>query len=836
MHFSSLHYLWWILPIIAILGAIYAFSLVDRPKIRKISALTARLLGILLILLALCRPFMKSSTDDLHVVFLLDGSASVSVDGMESALGKIEESISNLGATDSYDLYLYADEPRRVSPEEAKDFIAECRAHGGEAEFRSASKLSSAIIKTRLRFPADKTKRLVIYSDGVPTDSQLEKELANLQQEGIEPHFNRLPGLNVAEASVTSFRALVPVAFEGEIVRMRAEIASSKDMNCIVRLLNRGVSVQQREIKLTKGKENNIGFDVAMNITGATSWTLEIIPENDHFPANNQVSTTVQVSGKPRVLVIHQNPREMRPFSRAMNKQGIELDIRGARGLPQNLQELLSFKAIILADVPATELTVEQMTNLKRYVGDFGGGLAMLGSENSFGIGGYYNTPIDEILPLVSRYEKEKQKPSLAMVLVIDKSGSMDGAPIQLARQASKSAVDLMGIQDSIAVIGFDSDSKVIVPMTSVSAKGSVIDAIDTLTAGGGTNLYPAMLSAKEMLETSPAKVKHMIILSDGQTMDADYLGMASEMASQRITISTVALGDGAAKELMAAISQEGKGRYYETTDPSNMPQIFTKETMQASRSAIKEDVFSSIFMSDHPLANGFEGAEFPFVMGYVMTKPRPTATVVLAAETGDPLLAVSRYGLGTTLSYASDLTEKWGSEWLSWDACSKFWNQAIRAVLRKEDGQGISIRQEDANNLWNLNIRRNDEGGKAIDNVKWRATALNQDGKSIPVSIEQSGIGTYAANLDLTGSDKIALQVQDTADGHSKTLYWQRAYPAEYQLDSELNKLLAQSPSIDPGSIRANLTKDSVDSDSQPLFVFFGIGLLITGIALRRI
>src|SRR5690606_17270890 len=122
----------------------------------------------------------------------------------------------------------------------------------------------------------------------------------------------------------------------------------------------------------------------------------------------------------------------------------------------------------------------------KQYVIDLGGGLMMLGSENSFGLGGYYKTPVEEVLPLVSRFEKEKEKPSLAMVLVIDKSGSMDGLPIQLARQAAKAAVELLSARDSIAVVGFDDQAQVVCEMTSAADGETVQAAIDSLQAGGG--------------------------------------------------------------------------------------------------------------------------------------------------------------------------------------------------------------------------------------------------------------------------------------------------------------------------------------------------------------
>jgi len=836
MSFSNFTYVYWIIPAVVLIGLGYYFSLVDRPKGWKIASVVCRVLAILFILLGLCRPYFSSSSDKVHVAFLLDGSASVSIEGMEQGLVEIEKSIAELESTDSYSLYLFASQPKQTSTDEIRKYIELCKEHGGDADFRAATTLSPAVLGSRLEFPSDKSKRLVIFSDGNATDENVKGILQGAQSEGVDVKHHQVASLAEPEAAVLSFEALTGNAFEGEIVRMRGVIQSNESMNCVARLLNRGVEVQRVPVKLSAGEPSSIGFDVEMTISGATSWTLEIEPEKDYFSFNNSVSATVLVSGTPRVLVIHQKSKEMRSFSRAMRKQGIELDMRGAKGLPQSLNELMAFKAIVLADVPATDLTMAQMRNLKRYVGDFGGGLVMLGSENSFGIGGYYGTPVDEVLPLTSRYEKEKQKPSMAMALVIDKSGSMDGMPIQLARQAAKAAVDLLGVQDSIAVVGFDSNAQTIVEMTSASAKGSVQDAIDTLDASGGTNLEPAMQRAKEMLERSPAKIKHMIILSDGQTAGSGFIDMAQEMAGQSMTISTVALGEGAAKDLMQSIASEGKGRYYETDDPVNMPQIFTKETMQASRSAIKEDIYSTALIGEHPMTNGFEAAEFPFVMGYVMTKPRPTATLVLAAETGDPLLAVNRYGLGSSIAYASDLTEKWGAEWLGWSAGAKFWSQALRSVLRKENGQGIQVSHTIQQDRWALDVIRKDDGGRLVDNVEWRIQAMDENGDALPVSQQQNGVGSYAISVELGNSSKAAVLIQDPADGRSKTLYWDRPYPKEYVLNAEPAPEFAELPSISASSIRQDLPENTIDQEAQSHFFFIGISFLIAGVLMRRI
>ncbi len=234
---------------------------------------------------------------------------------------------------------------------------------------------------------------------------------------------------------------------------------------------------------------------------------------------------------------------KMRDFARAMEEQQFVVERRPPHGLPKRMDRLLAYDAIILADVPATDMSPRQMELLKRYVSEFGGGLAMLGSEDSFGLGGYYKTPVEEVLPLVSRFEKEKEKPSMAMVLVIDKSGSMSGLPIALARQAAKAAVELLGGRDQIGVVAFDSQPYVAVPMSYANDTATIKDQINSIGAGGGTYMYSGMVEAKRMLENTEAKIKHMIVLGDGQTGAADHEGLVQELVGMRVTVSTVALG-----------------------------------------------------------------------------------------------------------------------------------------------------------------------------------------------------------------------------------------------------------------------------------------------------
>jgi Ca-activated chloride channel family protein len=836
MQFSTLLPLWLLAACAAASVFVWRRSLVDRPPARKWLAHGLRLLGAVCLILALCRPYWLSKSDQLHVVYLVDVSESVDPEAIRGAVTEIEKASGGLKSSDRSSLLSFGSRLATADVKSLRKLADEATAGTADASARNSTKLAEALLGSRLAFDAGMARRLVVFSDGCPTTPGVEAAIKTLREEGVDLRFRPMEGLRRPEAALVALEPAARVAYRGEIVRMRLRMRANEAMNATARILHGGVAVASTPVKLEAGKETAVTLDVEMTSAGESRWEAELQAEKDWFPVNNKVATTITVKGEPRLLALHRDEKQLRPLARALKKQGLELELRGERGLPETMAELLAFDAVILADVPATSMNTRQMELLRRYVSDFGGGLAMLGSENSFGLGGYFRTPVEEALPLTSRYEKEKQKPSLAMVLVIDKSGSMDGQPIALARASAKAAAELLGAQDQIAVVGFDSDTRVILNMTSAADRGTVMNSIDSLEASGGTDAYPGMVKGRELLQNAVAKVKHMIVLSDGQTPDNDFAGLVRDMRAQGMTVSSVCLGAGAAKDVMQLIAQEGGGRYYETEDPATMPQIFTKETMQASRSAIKEDLYASVVTGDHPILSGYEKTQLPYVLGYVMTQTKPTANLLLAAETGDPLLAICRYGLGTGLCWTSDLTEKWGGEWLGWGNGGAFWAQVFRGIVRKEQSTGLSAAGAVDRERWLVNVTRRDEQDRPVDRVKWNAKAIDANGADLPVSIRQTGVGRYEASVNLTGHERVNLSLRDTDHSLMKTLGWQRDYPAEYRLDREADAALAALPRFDPGKVRADLPSTAVYQDIAHWFVYAGFSLLIGGIAVRRI
>ena len=404
----------------------------------------------------------------------------------------------------------------------------------------------------------------------------------------------------------------------------------------------------------------------------------------------------------------------------------------------------------MLSNVPANDLSTRQMDVIRSFVSELGGGFIMLGGDESFGLGGYYRTVIEDVLPVRSDFEKEKEKPGLGMVLVIDKSGSMGGQKIELAKDAARATVELLGGKDQIGVIAFDGSPYWVSPMTSVSRKAAVIDSIASIETGGGTALYPAMQEAFRALQATTAKLKHVLILTDGYSTPGDMEGIAQDMAALRITVSTVGLGD-VDQNLLERIAEVGHGRSYFCTDATSVPQIFARETITAGKSAINEDPFLPFLARATPVLNGINFAEAPFLLGYVVTQPKATSEVILVQpETRDPLLCWWRYGLGMSVAFTSDAKSRWAADWLTWEGFNRFWAQIVRHAMTKSDFEGMTVDLQ----------RRGRHGRVVIDTVNRDGQFLNkvvskldigQSSVESPVGdVESIGAGRYVADFEM--------------------------------------------------------------------------------------
>ena len=234
--------------------------------------------------------------------------------------------------------------------------------------------------------------------------------------------------------------------------------------------------------------------------------------------------------------------------------------------------------------------------------------------------------------------------------------------------------------------------------MTSAADRGSIAGRIATINAGGGTEIYPAMTAAGEALSGVKAKVRHMIVLTDGQTGGSGYPELAAQLHNQGVTISTVGIGQGFHGQLLQTIAAAGGGKFYETLDPTNLPRIFTQDAMVHMGKLIREESFKPKQIERHLMLSGLPVDHAPTLMGYVKTQRKATAAVPLVTDMDDPLLAHWQFGLGKVTAFASDAKSRWAAPWITgWPGYAQFWAQVLRETAHKPQSRFMDVRLAEA-------------------------------------------------------------------------------------------------------------------------------------------
>ena len=833
---------WWmstLLVAVPLLVWYFRRTLSDFPPRQLLASLITRALVVTLLALGLSGLTLLNPTSQQFVIVAIDQSLSVAdgeVSGPDAALESprksqvdefLEKAMTSSAIGEHKVMYLpFASQAGALSQERSKPVVATTDAAATSVSTdpanrggldRNATDLAAAIRSAAGAMPPDYVPRILLMTDGNQTRGDaLQAALGTTsiatEKRGATKHpQNRSPVLipidtvplkvrDDPEVQVAAVEVPAQVR-EGEPFYVEVVINSNHEDEGKVEVFRGAHKVLSEDRKLKPG-ENRFRFQQSITGERLAQYTVKIGGlKTDTLLDNNTDSGLVFTTGKPRVLLIESDTKLAQQLVWALQQEEIQVDVRPVEGMPDSLADLQNYELLALSNVPATSLTQRQMELARTYVQDLGGGFMMLGGDQSFGLGGYYKTVLEEILPVRSDFEKEKEKPSLGMVLVIDKSGSMGGEKIEMAKEAAKSAAELLGPRDQLGVIAFDGNFYWVSEMQSAANKGRIIDDISRVEAGGGTTMAPAMEEAYNTLVGATAKLKHVIVLTDGISSPGDFESIAQNMATSRITCSTVAVGEGCDSKLLEEIARIGQGRYFEAMDPSSLPQIFAKETMTASKSAINEQPFiPQVIRPSQTLADiDFETA--PFLLGYVVTRPKATCEFILAAESGDPLLAWWRYGLGTTVAFTSDAKSRWGAEWLTWPGYSKFWAQVIRHAMRKNDVKGVIVDVKQERRRATVSLDAIDPSGKFLNQAVTEATIIDPQLGQKKIELKQTAPGRYVADFETPASGAYHLNiVQKTAAGtplHQQTRGLIVGYPDELRLrptNNELLKTLSES------------------------------------------
>ena len=825
-------------------------SLVDLSRTQRLISLILRSLIIVLLILSLADFQYLKPDDKLAVVFLADISDSISAEGLKQAQDYIEAAIKfredgQSGVMAFTDTVGLVQDFRAETDGEFNLAKIKAQWFEDEEDAGDTTNIAQAIETAWGVFPANTNRRIVLISDGVETQGDAIRTVLRGKDFGME--IDTLPIYPSNQPEVMVERIDVPVQVkQGEPFNLEVLVHSNHEDFAELRLFKSKFEVAKQQVRLEAGK-NRVRFPQTSTESGMLTYDAVCRSIEDTRYDNNHALGIVVVSGRPKVLLIEENESQARYLARALEDAEIQVNVRNGLGVPSELSDLQNYDLVIFSDVPANRLNQRQMELLRTYVQDLGGGFVMLGSENSFGLGGYYKTPIEEILPVRTDTEKKKETPSIAMVLVIDKSGSMGGLKIELAKEAARATVELLGRRDKIGIIAFDGSPHWITEMHSASDKLYLSDQIGSLSAGGGTNLYPALQQAYLVLTQTTAKLKHVIVLSDGHSQSGDWYGIVNSMHAERMTVSTVGIGSGADMNLLANIANWGGGRDYFTQDAYNIPQIFAKETVTASKSAIIDEPFVPLIIKTTQVLEGLDLELAPFLLGYVATQPRPTAEVFLVSDRGDPLLASWQYGLGKSVAFTSDAKARWASDWLEWAGFGKFWAQLARDTMRKSTISNFQAQIHQEKGVAHLAIDAINDTGDFLNELESDISLIPPDLKKQQLDSAQTAPGKYELDFPVKEMGTYFVNIMQKQHGevvNTQVTGTVVSYADEYLVRNANEALLTQMASTSGGKFNPS-PEAAFRPPQQPVvrrihlwrsMLTVAAFLLLLDIALRRI
>ena len=656
-------------------------------------ALVLRGLVVVLLVVALSGPSLTAFSNSQAVVFVSDLSASVGQQGREGAAGWVSDALEARPNGDMAAVIGFGE--RSMIELLPTDMPAFSRFNLLPGENRS--QLASALRLAAGLFSEGYSRRIVVLSDGRDTSEGTRDLAQSLSAQGIR--IDTVFAGHREGPEVLLARVDAPTrTYAGQSVDAAVTIKSNLDTEARVRVTIDGSLVSDGVVAVTEGS-NTFYASLGSLGPGLHVIAAQVTSEDDTEVENNSHYAIVETSGPPTVLLVHGDAsiQGAANIAAALEGSGVQVDTVPASLLPSSLVELSGYQAVFLVDVPATDLHPEDMKRLEAYVKEIGGGLAMVGGQDSFGPGGYFGTEVEAALPVDMDVRGKAQMPSLSLTLVLDKSGSMAESSwgyekMALARRAAILALEALRDGDEIGVVAFDSIPYWVVQRQPIEGQDAIRADINSIYAGGGTSIFPALQEAYISLKESASSLKHIILLTDGRSSETgDYWSLIGEMDRAGITLSTVAIGSGADRMLLQQMALAGGGRHYFTSDALSLPQILTKETILASRSYFVEGRFAPALVSSGQLAAAL-GGETPPVDGYVAVTPKAASEVILMVGGGDPLLAAWHYGAGRSLAWTSDAAGRWNGPWIAADRDTTLWGALLAWLLRQEQGANYDL------------------------------------------------------------------------------------------------------------------------------------------------
>ncbi|MCR8851361.1 VWA domain-containing protein [Lysinibacillus fusiformis] len=661
----------------------------ERQRLKKSHAivLIIRMIAVGCLVFALAGPYLLLPIKEEQIVYLVDRSASMN--GTEDEMVQfIQESLQSKKDEQLAGLYSFSStlQTEAIMTKTLKEVpkFTEIKATD-QTNIEQSLQLATGIIDPK------KATRFVLLTDGNETKGNALDFAMKFKGSNISVDVVPFSQPVVNDVSLKSFVS-PQVAYVGEQQQLVTEVHATSAGQGELLLYENDELIHREAVELAEGT-NMFTYKHAATGEGLVKYEAVVQVGQDAIFENNKLTSVTMVQSEPHLLIVN-GYETASPIAAALGQQSIAYDVKSPESLPNELSSYLQYNAIIFDNVPGHLVGEAKMSVIEQAVKNFGVGFTMVGGENSFGLGGYFKTPIETLLPVEMEIKGKEQLPSLGLVIVLDRSGSMSGSKLELAKEAAARSVEMLRDEDTLGFIAFDDRPWEIIETGPLNNKEEAVDTILSVTPGGGTEIYGSLAKAYENLADIKLQRKHIILLTDGQSQPGNYEDLIEQGKDNGITLSTVAIGQDADANLLEALSEMGSGRFYNVIDEQTIPSILSRETAMISRTYIEDNPFYPILYNaggwNTLFANGV-----PQMNAYIGTTAKQGATVVAESEKEDPVLAQWQYGLGKTFAFTSDSTGKWAGDWARWQDWGTFWQTLISQMLPSYNDVAYDVRVE---------------------------------------------------------------------------------------------------------------------------------------------
>jgi uncharacterized membrane protein/Mg-chelatase subunit ChlD len=771
------------------------------------TSLVLRSLVVLALVAALAQPSFVRRGEALTTAFVLDRSRSIPVSLLASSRDFVQELVK--GKREQEDRVAAISVGRDaeiVSQPDSRSIVPDAE-HAGD---RDASNLAAGLRQALSILPPDTANRIVLVSDG-------NENVGNALAEAEVARANGIP----IDVIPIEYESVNEVVFEALRAPTRARPGQTADL----RLLLRSQGSAKGTVYLRDGGRpidldpaaagDGLAVDleagprtivVPFPLEGAGTRRFEAVFEpadgaQDGMLENNRATAVTFVDGSGQVLLVDgSGGPESAPLADALSRSQLDVTVVAPDALSQQGTYLSGFDAIILCNVPRWLIDGETDRLLRAYVHDLGGGLLVVGGDKSFGAGGWINSEVSNVLPVKLDPPATRQMVRGGLVLIVHSCEMPQGN--YWAQQVSIAAIEALTRLDLIGIITLVNGPTWSHPLQEAGDKSAAIAAARSMIVGDMFDFEGSVQMANKSLSESKAGQRHIIIISDGDPAPPSQATLNATIAS-KITMTTIMVsGHGTQQDYvnMKFMADQTGGRFYEVTNPKNLPKIFTKEAAVVSRSLVVEGDFQpGVVPSISGPIRGLQGV--PRLNGYVLTVPREgLAQVDITNQTEDgidPIYAYWNHGLGRSIAFTSDAGTRWTTGWTSWGEYRAFWEQSVRWLLRPAVPANAQVRSRVEGEVAIVDLEVfNAAGGFATD-LNPDATLVGPDGRADPLTVVQTGPGRWRAEFPASeaGAYLVNFGLGAGEDGRRATMQASVSvpYPKEFRTVRDNRALLEQ-------------------------------------------